>query len=91
MKKVEIKNGFVLDTICEFLSQEELSDSSRVFIDAPDNVWGGWGYINGKFIKPTAPMGWMYINKVNCLAPKDIEERKKLGMRTDLIEEEVDN
>ena len=84
MKLVEVKNNFVLDTFCDLLSQEELQDPTRQFTEAPDCVHGGWGYYKGHFLKPQPPEGWTYIEKVNCFAPIDMEERKKLGMRTDL-------
>lgn len=30
------------------------------FVEAPDYVFSGWGYVNGQFIKPTPPEGWLY-------------------------------
>lgn len=30
------------------------------FVEAPDYVFEGWGYVNGEFIKPTPPDGWLY-------------------------------
>lgn len=84
MKLVEIKNYFVLDTPCELLMEKELSDKTRCFIDAPDEVCGGWGYFEGQFIKPQPPQGWTYIDEKNCFAPIDMNVRKELGMRTDI-------
>lgn len=34
--------------------------SNVLFVEAPDNVFEGWGYLNGEFIKPTPPEGWLY-------------------------------
>lgn len=34
--------------------------SNLLFVEAPDYVFEGWGYINGRFIKPTPPEGWLY-------------------------------
>lgn len=31
-----------------------------LFVEAPDYVFEGWGYIDGEFIKPEAPEGWLY-------------------------------
>lgn len=31
-----------------------------LFVEAPDFVFEGWGYIDGNFIKPTPPDGWVY-------------------------------
>lgn len=30
------------------------------FVEAPDYVFEGWGYVDGKFIKPTPPEGFLY-------------------------------
>lgn len=30
------------------------------FVEAPENVFEGWGYLDGAFIKPTPPNGWLY-------------------------------
>lgn len=31
-----------------------------VFVEADDNVFEGWGYLDGQFIRPTPPDGWLY-------------------------------
>lgn len=31
-----------------------------IFVDAPDEVFEGWGYLDGEFIKPTPPEGFLY-------------------------------
>ena len=31
-----------------------------VLVEAPDYVFEGWGYIDGKFVEPTPPEGWKY-------------------------------
>lgn len=33
---------------------------SLLFVEAPDHVFEGWSYIDGEFIKPTPPEGWLY-------------------------------
>lgn len=33
---------------------------SVLFVEAPDYVFEGWGYMDGEFIKPTPPEGWEY-------------------------------
>ena len=33
------------------------------FVEAPDYVFEGWGYLNGGFIKPEAPEGFIYDDK----------------------------
>ena len=34
-----------------------------LFVEAPDNVFEGWGYVNGTFVQPTPPPGWAYDEK----------------------------
>lgn len=34
-----------------------------LFVEAPDFVFEGWGYLAGEFIKPTPPAGWLYDDK----------------------------
>lgn len=31
-----------------------------LFVEAPDYVFEGWGYVDGEFIKPEVPDGWEY-------------------------------
>lgn len=33
---------------------------SILFVEAPDYVFEGWGYMKGEFIKPQPPEGWLY-------------------------------
>ena len=35
-------------------------------MEAPDNVFEGWGYLDGEFIKPTPPEGWLYDEATGC-------------------------
>lgn len=37
-----------------------------LFVEAPDNVFEGWGYLDGAFIKPTPPEGWLYDDATGC-------------------------
>lgn len=34
--------------------------ANLLFVEAPDYVFEGWGYIQGEFIQPTPPEGWIY-------------------------------
>lgn len=36
---------------------------SVIFVEAPDEVFEGWGYIDGEFVPPIPPEGWVYDNK----------------------------
>lgn len=44
-----------------------------IFVEAPDYVREGWGYIDGEFIKPEAPKGWAYDEKTGTFYPIDEE------------------
>lgn len=39
---------------------EGLYPPDCLFVDAPDEVHEGWGYLDGEFIKPTPPEGFLY-------------------------------
>lgn len=75
MKIFQIVNGIChwdasvkYNTLAE---TEGLYASDVLFVEAPDNVFEGWGYINGTFIKPTAPDGWLYDDMTGTFYPKD--------------------
>ena len=60
----------VLDNFCYWETPYQSIDetvgkyaSDIQFVEAPDHVFEGWGYINGEFIKPTAPEGFIYDDK----------------------------
>lgn len=44
---------------------------SVLFVEAPDEVFEGWGYLNGEFIKPTPPEGWLYDDTTGTFYPED--------------------
>lgn len=57
-----------------------------VFVEAPDNVFEGWGYIDGKFIPPEPPEGFLYDpftgtfyleNSAPPKPPKTLEELER--------------
>lgn len=41
-----------------------------LFVDAPDYVFEGWGYVDGEFIKPTPPEGWVYDDETGTFYPE---------------------
>ena len=41
-----------------------------VFVAAPDYVFEGWGYVDGEFIKPTPPEGWLYDDATGTFCPE---------------------
>lgn len=52
-----------------------------LFVEAPDNVFEGWGYDgtqegDARFIKPTPPEGWLYDDATGTFYPADGEKPK---------------
>lgn len=41
-----------------------------LFVEAPDYVFEGWGYLDGEFIKPTPPKGWLYDDETGTFYPE---------------------
>lgn len=41
-----------------------------LFVEAPDTVFTGWGYVDGKFLKPEAPEGWLYDEESGTFYPE---------------------
>lgn len=79
MRFAKIQENFVTD-VFNYLPQDD-----ETYVETNnDSVQSGWGYYKGQFLRPQPPEGWVYIDKVNCFAPASMEERKKLGMRTDI-------
>lgn len=42
-----------------------------LFVEAPDYVFEGWGYVDGEFIKPTPPDGWLYDENTGTFYPEN--------------------
>ena len=42
-----------------------------LFVDAPDEVHEGWGYLDGEFIKPTPPEGFLYDDATGTFYAED--------------------
>lgn len=62
MKIMQIYEGFVhwhtpYQSIAETVGKFPPTD---LFVEAPDYVFEGWGYLDGEFIKPAPPEGWLY-------------------------------
>ena len=61
-KVFQVLNGFCYWQ-APYQSLEETTDKfapNIYFVEAPDYVFEGWGYLNGEFIKPKAPEGFIY-------------------------------
>lgn len=78
MKIFQIVNNFCKwDASKQFSTIEKAKlayPNSIVFVEAPDYVHEGWGYINGEFIKPQAPEGWLYDENTGTFYPEDYQE-----------------
>lgn len=82
MKVFQVKEGFCYaDVTSQFHSLEYLKQIhpgiADKFIEAPDYVFPGWAYINGKFIQPTPPEGWLYDNETGTFYPEEYEANRK--------------
>jgi hypothetical protein len=44
-----------------------------VFVEAPDYVFEGWGYLGGEFVQPTPPEGWLYDAGTGTFYPENGE------------------
>ena len=61
---------------------------SLLFVEAPDYVFEGWGYLDGEFIKPAAPEGWVYDESNGTFYPEPTtkEQREKAYNTEHIIE-----
>lgn len=46
-----------------------------LFVEAPDYVFEGWGYVDGEFIKPTPPDGWEYDESTGTFYDPNFKEQ----------------
>ena len=64
MKIFQIVNGFChWDATPQFPTLKSLEGKFGAeceFVEAPDYVFEGWGHIDGEFLQPEAPEGWLY-------------------------------
>ena len=76
MKIYQILNDIVhwqCDTCQTLAETAQTYAPDIVFVEAPDYVFPGWGYVDGEFIKPTAPEGWAYDDATGTFYPTDPE------------------
>ena len=78
MKVFQILEGFcycdVTSAFPSVASTNGRFTSDTVFVEAPDYVFEGWGYVNGEFIKPIAPEGWVYDDNTGTFYPENMPE-----------------
>ena len=75
MKIFQIKNDLChWDATRQFPTLESTTNrvaSNIVFVEAPDHVFEGWGYVNGEFIRPEPPEGWLYDEASGTFYPEN--------------------
>ena len=73
MKIFQIENNFCYVESPYSTMNETVGNfpPTLIFVEAPDYVFPGWGYINGEFIKPTAPEGFVYDEKTGTFHEKE--------------------
>ena len=79
MKIFQIENGFChWDATAKFPTLDATNGRfppDVLFVEAPDHVREGWGYLDGEFIQPQPPEGWGYdmdsgtFYPINDIAP----------------------
>lgn len=79
MKVFQIIDGFchwdATGTLGKAENAADLFPAELVFVDAPDFVAEGWGYDasadgDARFIRPTAPEGWLYDDATGTFYPE---------------------
>ena len=78
MKIFQIVNNFChWEASRQFPTMEAIKQAyptdQLLFVEAPDEVREGWGYLNGEFLKPQAPEGWLYDDETGTFYPEDYE------------------
>lgn len=86
MKVFQIESGFVhWDATREFPTKESTVGYFHpdvLFVEAPDYVFEGWGYLDGEFIKPTPPEGWLYDDATGTFYQEGYEPPKPLTLES---------
>lgn len=59
-----------------------------LFVEAPDYVFEGWGYVDGEFIEPIPPEGWLYDADTGTFYP---ESQPIPQTATELIMDAIDS
>lgn len=75
MRVFQIKDGFcfydMTNTFPTLASTVGRFAPDIQIVEAPDNVREGWGYLDGEFIPPTPPEGWLYDKVSGMFYPED--------------------
>lgn len=94
MKVFQVENGICRwDATRKFPNLKSLSGrfpNNLIFVEAPDYVFEGWGYIDGKFIKPTPPAGWLYDDESGTFYPEDEIAPSKIPTPAEQLRADID-
>lgn len=75
MKVFQIVDGFCYwDATKQFPTVEStvgFFPPSLLFVESPDSVFEGWGYMDGQFIQPEPPEGFLYDERTGTFYPED--------------------
>lgn len=94
MKVLQVKDNFIYcDVTSQFPTLEYLKSIhpglESEFVEAPDEVFPGWGYIDGRFIKPQAPEGWLYDDETGTFYPEEYEATRKQMRYEELCNQKI--
>lgn len=98
MKWLQIKDGFVYADVSYMTENiRKAAAQSIEVVSAPDNIFPGWGYDedasgDARFIKPTAPEGWIYDDSTGTFYDPDltVDTSSESVSTDDLLEMIVD-
>ena len=57
-----------------------------LFIEAPDEVFEGWGYLDGAFLRPEPPDGFLYDGATGTFYPEDMPPEAAPDLSTRIAE-----
>lgn len=62
-----------------------------LFVEAPDYVFEGWGYVDGKFIKPEPPEGFLYDEETGTFYTEDMPPMSSSERNRVLLSDALDS
>lgn len=97
MKIFLVHNNFCLQDMTGMYESVEQAKQfytpETLIVSAPDTVFVGWGYLNGEFIRPDIPEGWLYDENTGVPydpnAPEDVSLERQVSMLKSKLEASV--
>lgn len=91
MKIVQIVDDMVhYETPYKNLAETEGRYPTNVlFVEAPDHVFEGWGYLDGEFIKPIPPEGWAYDDATGTFYNQEFGQPQPEPDQIDLLTDAI--